>query len=369
MNIKEISLSVISMPLKFPFSSHLQTVSEREAIIVEVSDRDGLKGYGEAVAFSSPWYTEETVKTCYHMLVDFLIPLLQKAKISHPEQVSHLFEPIRRNQMAKASLETAIWDLYAKQKGKSLTTILGGNRKEIPSGAVVGSQSIKEALLQMEKYVAEGYKRIKLKINPPNDYEFLSEIRRQFPDVPILADANSAYTLQDLDRLKALDDFQLLMIEQPLAHDDFLDHAKLQKEVKTPICLDESIYSYDDVKRAIEQESCQVINIKIGRVGGLKNAKDIYDLCLKNGIDIWVGGMLEFGVSRAHNIALASLPGFHIPGDISASSRYWEEDITYPEVIVEKGNIAVPIEPGIGFQINERRLNEVLIEKRKFQFN
>lgn len=356
------------MPLKTPFVTHLQTVKDREGIIIEVIDADGIKGYGEAVAFSSPWYTEETVKTNFHMLTDFLIPLVQKKVITHPDQANEIFKPIRRNNMAKAALETALWDLYSKQLGESLATHLGGTRQQIPAGAVVGAESIKEALQQIEKYVEDGYKRIKLKIHPNYDYALLTEVRRHFPDIPIMADANSAYTLEDLNQLKALDEFQLLMIEQPLAQDDIIEHSKLQKHLKTPICLDESIHSVNDVINAIQLKSCQVINIKIGRVGGLKPAKDIYDLCLQNNIAVWVGGMLEFGVSRAHNIALASLPAFHIPGDISASARYWEEDITYPEVKVENGYIKVPSNLGIGFDINKEKLEKVLLEKRHFRF-
>lgn len=354
------------MPLKDPFYTHLQTVSNREGIIVEVIDEEGYKGYGEAVAFSTPWYTEETVQTCLHMLTDILIPIIKKTKISHPEEVSHLFAPIRRNQMAKASIETAIWDLYGKQQGKSLASLLGDHNSTIPAGAVVASSSISGAINQIEHFIELGYERIKIKINPPTDIEWISEIRKHFPELPLMADANSAYTLQDMDRLKALDEFQLLMIEQPFAHDDFLEHAKLQSELKTPLCLDESIHSISDVRKAIELNSCGVINIKIGRVGGLQNAKEIYELCLKHHIKVWVGGMIEFGVSKAHNIALASLPGFQIPGDIASSSRYWEEDIITPEIQIENGKIIVPNGPGIGYQMNEKRLNKVLIDKRSF---
>jgi o-succinylbenzoate synthase len=368
MRIKKVTLYSIRMPLKTPFTTHLQNVKDREGIIVEVTDEDGVTGFGEAVAFSSPWYTEETVKTCHHMLSDFLIPILKESMIQHPTDVSRLFEPIRRNQMAKASIETAIWDLFAKQRGQSLASLLGGSRPQIPAGAVVGSQTLKDVIEQTERYVDAGYERIKIKIDPKNDYEIISELKSRFPEISLLADANSAYTLGHLTQLKALDDFQLLMIEQPLAHDDFLEHAKLQKELRTPLCLDESIHSFDDAKSAIELESCRIINIKIGRVGGLKNALDIYHLCLRNNIDIWVGGMLEFGISRAHNIAFASLPGFQIPGDISASARYWHEDITKPEVVVENGKIKVPTEPGIGFQLNDYRLNEVTFDKREFLF-
>lgn len=369
MRIKHINLYTISMPLKTPFYTHLQNVSEREGILIEIIDQDGVKGYGEAVAFSSPWYTEETIKTCYHMLIDFLIPLLKKSTIQHPDEALSLFTLVRRNHMAKASLETALWDLYAKQQGVSLASLLGGSQSQIPAGAVVGARSIKEALKQIEKFALEGYKRVKLKINPENDYEFLSEVRKNFPTISLLADANSAYRLQDIDQLKALDEFNLVMIEQPLGHDDIREHAKLQKEIHTPICLDESIHSLEDVKSAIELKSCQIINIKISRVGGLKAAKDIYELCLANDIKVWVGGMIEFGISRAHNIAFASLPGFSIPGDISASSRYWEEDVVIPEIKVEKGYINVPAGPGIGFILNEKRIENVLLKKITISFS
>jgi o-succinylbenzoate synthase len=369
MRIKQINLYTISMPLKTPFYTHLQNVSEREAIIVELIDQDGVKGYGEAVAFSSPWYTEETIKTCYHMMVDFLIPMLKKSAIQHPKEAWSLFTPVRRNHMAKASLETALWDLYAKQQGVALASLIGGSQSQIPAGAVVGASSIKDALKQIERFALEGYKRVKLKIKPENDYEFLSEVRKNFPTIPLLADANSAYTLQDINQLKALDDFHLMMIEQPLGFDDIREHAKLQKELKTPVCLDESIHSLEDVKSAIEQKSCQIINIKISRVGGLKAAKDIYDLCLAHDIKVWVGGMIEFGISKAHNIAFASLPGFSIPGDISSSSRYWEEDVVTPEIKVEKGHIHVPTTPGIGFTLNGKRLEKVLLHKNSFSFS
>jgi o-succinylbenzoate synthase len=369
LNLKEINLYVISMPLKTPFQTHLQTVEERKSIIIEVVDKDGQKGYGEAVAFSSPWYTEETVETVLHMLSDFLIPLVLHSELSHPDFVSDLFKPLRRNNMAKASIETALWDLYAKQNGEPLADVLGGVRRKIPAGAVVAANSITAALQQMEMYLEAGYQRIKLKINPADDYVFLKEIRRHFPTAPIMADANSGYTLKDIGKLQALDEFNLLMIEQPLGVDDIFEHSKLQKQLNTPVCLDESIHSIEEVKTSIELGSCRVINIKIGRVGGLKPAMDIYRVCQEHNIEVWVGGMLEFGVSRAFNIAFASLPNFHIPGDISATSRYWQEDITTPEVIVEQGFINVPTTPGIGFHINEKRLNEVTLFQKSFNKN
>jgi o-succinylbenzoate synthase len=368
MNIRRIYLAVIKIPLKHPFSTHLGTVAEREAILVEVEDKDGRKGYGEAVAFSSPWYTEETVKTCFHMLKDFLIPLIQTHGINHPKEANRLFGCIRRNQMAKAGLETALWDLQAKKEETPLSVLLGGVRTRIPSGAVVGAKTMPGALAQVEEFLAAGYRRLKIKISPENDLTLLSEIRRRFPDVPLMADANSAYSLEQIPRLKALDEFGLMMIEQPFATDDIVDHACLQKEIKTPICLDESIVTFEDARKAVEMGSCQVINIKIGRVGGITTAKAIHDFCQEKGVQVWCGGMLEFGVSRAHNIALATLPGFTIPGDISATSRYWEEDITCPEVVVKGGYIDVPKAPGIGFAINPQRVRETLVFEESFSF-
>jgi O-succinylbenzoate synthase len=367
MKISSIHLYCIQMPLKTPFITHLGVVKDRMGIIVEMIDKDGLSGYGEGVAFSSPWYTEETVFTSLHVIKDFLIPLLQHNPIEHPEEATTLFKSIRRNHMAKAALETALWDLYAKQESKSLSMLLGGSRKQIPSGVVVASDSASNALKQIESYLKEGYQRFKIKINPNQDYEFIKEIRVHHPDLPIMADANSAYTLKDIDRLKALDEFNLLMIEQPLGFDDIIDHAILQKEITTPVCLDESIVTFEDARKAVEFGSCRVINIKVGRVGGLSEAKRIHDYCFEKGIQVWCGGMIEFGISRAHNIALASLPGFTIPGDISSSSRFWEEDIITPEVTVENGLIQVPIEPGIGFNLDRKRLSQTLVTKHSFE--
>jgi O-succinylbenzoate synthase len=368
MKIASIELFVIQMPLKSPFLTHLGAVKDREGIIVKVTNTDGLSGFGEGVAFSTPWYTEETVETSLHMLKDSLIPLLQKHPINRPEEASQLFSSIRRNNMAKAALETALWDLDAKSHSEPLAKMIGGTREIIASGVVVATDSTDKALQQIEQFLEAGYQRVKVKINPNQDYAFLAEIRRHYPDLPLMADANSAYTLKDINFLKALDEFNLMMIEQPLAHDDIIEHAVLQKELRTPICLDESIVSFDDARKAIEFGSCKVINIKVGRVGGLYEAKRIHDYCYERGIPVWCGGMIEYGVSRAHNIALASLPGFSIPGDISASSRFWEEDIIAPEVTVENGYITVPKGPGIGFEINEKRLQETLLSKRRFVF-
>ncbi|MGM0903267.1 MAG: o-succinylbenzoate synthase [Bacillota bacterium] len=369
MKIESIKLFIIKMPLKSPFATHLETVTDRESIIVEITGRDGVQGYGEGVAFSSPWYTEETVKTSYHMLKDFLIPLLKKNPIKHPAEATELFSRIRRNHMAKAALETALWDLYAKEQKLSLSSLIGGKVNRIPSGVVVATASLPDAIRQTENYLAEGYRRVKIKISPKNDIEFVSKLRKRFPSLELMADANSSYTIKDLNRLKALDEYGLIMIEQPLGHDDIIEHSFLQNELTTPICLDESIVSLDDARKAIQLGSCRVINIKIGRVGGLETALKIHDLCVEKEIPVWCGGMIEFGISRAHNIALASLPGFTIPGDISGSGRYWEEDIIEPEVNVINGHIEIPKEHGIGFKINKKTLIEKTVFEETFRMH
>lgn len=368
MDIKGVKLSIVKMPLKLPFTTHLGSVTEREAIIVEVEDRNGFTGYGEGVAFSSPWYTEETVQTSYHVLKEFLIPLLSKKGICHPDEAFLLFSSVRRNHMAKAALETALWDVQAKLEGIPLSTLIGGTMEAIPAGVVVGNPNLPEALKQIEGYLEQGFQRVKVKISPEDDFQYISEIRKQFPGLPLMADANSAYSLEDVDRLKALDEFGLLMVEQPLGYDDIIDHAKLQSQIETPICLDESIVTFDDARKAIELGSCKVINIKIGRVGGIGEAKRIHDYCVSKGIPVWAGGMIEFGISRAHNIALASLPGFTLPGDISGSDRYWEADIIQSEITVHNGMVKIPERPGIGFELNNKRMKEVTIFEERFKF-
>ncbi len=357
MYLSSVTLRVISMPLKSPFQTHLETVREREVIVVEVRDLEGTIGYGEAVPFSSPWYTEETIKTVFHMLEDFLIPLTLKKEWHHPSELSQLWSGIRRNQMAKSALEQAIWDLYAKQQGVYLGTLMGGERTEVAAGVVIATSSVNEALNQIEMYAKEGYQRYKVKINRTNDIQLLSEIRKVYPDLPLMIDANSAYTLDDVEHLQRFDQFKLLMIEQPLRFDDIVEHSYLQKELQTPICLDESICSFHDAKSALLLESGRILNIKMARVGGWTEAVRIHDLCVKANIPLWCGGMIEFGISRAHNVALASLKGFTIPGDLSSSSKYWEQDIIEPEIQVVNGMIPVPKTAGIGFAVKEKYLH------------
>lgn len=357
MKIKQVILRHLQMELKSPFATSFGAFTTKEFILVEAIDEDGVSGWGESVAFHSPWYNEETVKTNWHMLEDFLLPLVFQTPIEHPDELCQRFSSIRKNNMAKSAIEGAIWDLFAKKKNMPLSEALDGTKKEIEVGISIGIQkSVDDLLRVVERYVSEGYRRIKLKIKPGWDVDVVREVRRRFPDVPLMADANSAYSLQDVERLKALDEFQLMMIEQPLAADDIVDHAALQSQLSTPICLDESIHSYEDARKAIELGSCRIINIKIGRVGGLTEAKRIHDFCQAHRIPVWCGGMLESGVGRAHNIAITTLENFVMPGDTAASSYYWERDIIDPEVTVHNGTIAVPEKPGIGYEVNRRQV-------------
>lgn len=367
MRIKEVTLRHMQMKLKFPFTTSFGTLQNRDFILLEAKDENGHSGWGESVAFHSPWYSEETMKTNWHVLEDFLIPALLDREIGHPDEVSEIFSNIRKNNMAKSTLEGAVWDLYCQEKGISLAAALGGKKSKIEVGISIGIQDTVEDLVRLiEGHIEEGYKRVKVKIKPGWDVDVISEIRKQFPDVPLMADANSAYTLNDIDTLKALDEFDLMMIEQPLASDDMIDHASLQKEMTTPICLDESIHSCEDARKAIELGSCRIINIKIGRVGGLTESKRIHDLCESHGIPVWCGGMLESGIGRAHNVALTTLSNFTLPGDTAASSRYWEKDIIKPEVTVEDGYITVPDKPGIGYKPDLETIESFTTKKKTF---
>ncbi|AXH99798.1 o-succinylbenzoate synthase [Sporosarcina sp. PTS2304] len=368
MIIKEITIRKMKMMMKSPFTTSFGTFQEKDFLLLEAVDELGNTGWGESVAFHSPWYNEETLETNLHMLEDFLIPLVIGKEISHPDEVSVLFAAIRKNNMAKSTVEGAIWDLYAKRNNMTLAQALGGEAEKIEVGISIGIQEDTAALVEAVRgFVEEGYKRIKVKIKPGYDVEVLRELRKNFPDVPLMADANSAYTLEDVELLKQLDEFNLTMIEQPLASDDIIDHATLQKEIQTPICLDESIHSLEDTRKAFELGSCKIINIKIGRVGGLTEAKKIHDYCMEHNIPVWCGGMLESGIGRAHNVALTTLPNFILPGDTAGSSRYWEEDIIKPEVVVDNGYITVPSAYGIGYEPNMEAMNKFTVKEMKYQ--
>lgn len=353
MKVREVVLRQMKMRMKSPFTTSFGTFQDKEFLLLEAKDENGLSGWGESVAFHSPWYNEETLKTNWHMLEDFIIPNLLNKEIEHPDNVSDRLAYIRKNNMAKSTFEGAVWDLFAKKKGIPLAKALGGSTNQIEVGISIGIQNTVDDLLSLiEEHVNEGYKRMKVKIKPGWDVDVLREVRRHFPTIPLMADANSAYQLKDIHLLKQLDEFDLMMIEQPLASDDIIDHAVLQREIRTPICLDESIHSLEDARKAIELGSCKIINIKIGRVGGLTESKRIHDLCQEHDIPVWCGGMLEAGIGRAHNIALTTLSNFIMPGDTAASSRYWDKDLIEPAVEVEAGMITVPEKPGIGYEPN-----------------
>ncbi|MCM3080634.1 o-succinylbenzoate synthase [Brevibacillus invocatus] len=368
MKVAQIFLHLLQMELKAPFTTSFGTIRHRTILLVEAIDSDGAVGWGESVAFQTPLYNEETVKANWYMLEEFLIPAILNQEINHPDEVSQRFSSIRKNLMAKSAIEGAIWDLYANREGISLSKSLGGTKKQIEVGISIGiHDSVLELLQSVDHYVSEGYRRIKLKIKPGWDLDVLREVRKHFPDTPIMADANSAYSLPDLHHLKGLDEYNLTMIEQPLASDDIIDHATLQANLNTPICLDESIHSVEDARKAIELGSCKIINIKIGRVGGLTEARRIHDYCMSMGVPVWCGGMLESGIGRAHNIAITSLDNFTMPGDTAGSSRYWYQDIIEPEVEVSNGLITVPSTAGIGYTVNRQRLKDFMLMTKTFR--
>jgi O-succinylbenzoate synthase len=369
MIIERIELKRLKMPLKSPFATSFGSMVEKDFFLVCVHG-GGEVGYGESTAMPFPFYNEETTETVGYMIQTYLIPLLREKPLRTPEEVQERFANIRRHHMAKAALEGAVWDLYCKQQGISLSKALGGTKDEIAVGVSIGIQpSIAALLKRVEMYLEQGYQKIKVKIKPGWDLEPIRAIRNHFgDDIPLMADANSAYTLKDVERLKQLDSFGLMMIEQPLAHDDIIDHATLQNQLDTPICLDESIHSAEDARKAIELGSCRILNIKIGRVGGLTEAKRIHDLCQARGVPVWCGGMLEAGVGRAHNIAITSLANFTIPGDTSASDRYWERDIVQPPIqMVRPGFLAVPKGAGIGYELDPEAVERYQISAESFE--
>jgi O-succinylbenzoate synthase len=368
MKINRVELREIQMSLVHPFETSFGKTTLRRIVLVRV-EADGLTGWGEVTAGEAPLYSHETFGTAWHVLRDFLIPGALGKEWASPSELAAQFRPIRGHNMAKAALENALWVIEAQQKGISLAKAVGGTLEEIPCGVSIGIQSSVEELLEkIAREVSAGYQRIKVKVKPGWDINVLERIRTAFPRIALMADANSAYTLADLAHLKQFDRFYLMMIEQPLGWDDIIDHAKLQREISTPICLDESIHSPDDARKAIEIGACKIINVKLGRVGGLTAALQLHQVCLAKNIPVWCGGMLESGIGRAHNIAMSSLPGFTLPGDVSASKRYWAEDIIRPEVTVSaRGTIRVPQTPGLGYEPNLERIEKVTIRKEQFR--
>jgi O-succinylbenzoate synthase len=351
--IERIELRTVRLPLNEPFETSFGRIDSRLIFLVAING-GGETGWGEVVAAEEPLYSYETVGTALHVIRDYLAPAILGEPLRDISDLAQRLAPFRGHNMAKAGLELAFMDLLARLKCQSLSTLIGGTRERIPVGVSLGIQpSLDHLLERVDRYLALGYQRIKLKIKPGWDIAIVREVRRQNPDILLSVDANAAYTLADVDHLRQLDDFNLLMIEQPLEYDDLVDHAQLQAKLSTAICLDESITGINRAKQALDLGSCRIINIKIGRVGGYSQAVGIHDLCYARGIPVWCGGMLESGIGRAHNIALASLPGFVLPGDISASARYFARDLIVPEVTVGRdGTVIAPLGPGLGFNVD-----------------
>ncbi len=363
MLIDAIELRLLHLPLVRFFETSFGRTDERALILIRV-DGEGAVGWGECVADAHPFYSAETVRTAWHVLSDYLVPAVLGKRFAHPREVAHALQFVRGHQMAKAALEMGAWDLAATQAGEPLARLLGGTRASIASGVSIGIQgSLEELADRVALERAAGYQRVKIKIKPGWDLEAVAFLRKRFGEFPLMVDANAAYTLEMADHLRALDEFGLTMIEQPLDYDDIRDHASLQRTLRTPICLDESISTVNRAAEAIALSACRIINIKPGRVGGHTASVALHDLCAAHEIPVWHGGMLETGVGRAHNIHLASLPNFSLPGDIAASRRYFDPDLVDPPIEVRPdGTIAVPDGPGIGVTVIEDRVSSVTDE-------
>jgi len=364
MKIDAIFLRELNLPLVKPFQTSFGVTKDRRVVLAEVHS-EGLVGWGECTAGEHPHFSEESVDSCWQVIVDELGPTLAASEPENGGEVPRLLGLVRGNRMAKATLENAIWDLEAQRTGVSLSQLLGGTREKIPCGVSIGIQSsIAETVEVVGREVAAGYQRIKLKCKPGWDVEVFERVRHRFPEITLSCDANSAYRLKDADHLASFDQFDLLMVEQPLWADDFYFHSMLQKRLDTAICLDESIRNRRDALAAIEMESCRIINIKLGRVGGFSEAIAVHNAAYERGIPVWCGGMLESGIGRSHNIALSSLPNFSLPGDVSASKRYWTEDIIEPEVTVSgKGEIEISKEPGRGYAVKTDLVERLTVRK------
>jgi O-succinylbenzoate synthase len=365
LNIDAIHLREINMPLAHPFETSFGITTARRILLVEL-ESDGLTAWGECVAGEHPYFSDETIDTAWIVTETELAPRLLDADLTGAGGVVDLFKQVRGHRMAKAALENAVWDLEAQVERTSLSNLLGGTRSVIPCGVSIGIQPSPEQL--MDKIAAEldaGYQRVKLKCKPGWDNRIFEAVRARWPDITLSCDANSAYRMRDFDHIATWDQFNLLMIEQPLWYDDFYFHSMLQKRLDTPICLDESIRNRRDALAAIEMESCRIINIKVGRVGGFSEAIAVHNAAEERGIPVWCGGMLETGIGRSHNIALSSLSNFSLPGDVSASSRYWVEDIIEPAVTVSaKGEITVPTVVGRGFEVRRDRIEALTVRRQ-----
>lgn len=359
MHITRLELFLCRLPLVQFFETSFGRSYEREFLLARV-EGDGHEGWGEAVAEGHPYYSGETTETVWHIVTQFLAPLVVGREFAHPREVFPALKRVRTHNMAKALLEMAAWDLYAKIQGQPLSAVLGGTRTRIASGVSIGIQdSLDQLVEKVDRERSAGYQRIKIKIKPGWDLEAVERVRARFGDIPLMVDANAAYQLSDAAHLARLDPYDLMMIEQPLDYDDVMDHVALQQAIATPICLDESIHTVRIGRDAIAAGACRIINIKPGRVGGHQQSIDLHDLCAAHNIPVWHGGMLETGIGRAHNIHLASLPNFRLPGDIAASKRYYATDLIEPAIdIAADGTIAVPTDPGIGVRVMRERVEK-----------
>ena len=363
--VDQIVLRHLRMPLVHFFETSFSRTYDRDIILVEALS-DGVSGWGEVTAGENPFYNEEWTNSIWPLLIDYVGPRIVGFEFAGPDEVAGRTDYIRGHKMARGGVEAAIWDLSARLHQQPLWQAIGGGvHREISCGVSIGIQdSVEQLLEKIETELDAGYQRIKMKIKPGWDVDVVRRVRERFPAVKLMADANSAYTLADTERLKRLDEFNLMMIEQPLAHDDIIDHSILQKQLDTPICLDECIRSTHHAEQAIDLGACRIINIKLGRVGGFREAKRLHDLCQQASIPVWCGGMLEAGIGRAHNIALSSLPNFVLPGDVSASKRYWKRDIVSPAIEVSnRGTIAIPDGPGFGFDVDLDYLESLVVRK------
>ena len=368
MKITHVELREIRLNLVHFFETSFGRTTVRRIPLVRVVDEQGAEGWGECTAGEGPFYSEEWVESAWVVTRDYLAPMTLGREVEGAARVFDLMKAVRGNRMAKAAIETACWDAEAKRLGVPLWKHLGGVRGEIPCGVSIGIQDTIESLLEkIERELAAGYQRIKIKIKPGWDADVVARVRERFPDIQLMVDANSAYTLADAPLFRAMDRFNLMMVEQPLAYDDRDDHAKLQRQIETPVCLDESVRSHEDARKAIETGACRIVNVKLGRVGGHAEARRVERVCREAGLPVWCGGMLESGVGRAHNVAMATLEGFTLPGDVSASARYWEEDVIEPPVTVTpRGTIHAPDAPGIGFDLKRERIDALTVRQESF---
>ena len=364
MKIEAITLREIHLPLVHFFETSFHRLYARRILLVTVHS-EGVEGWGESVVGEDPYYSSEWIESAWPTLIQYLIPALLGKRVESARECPGLFAKVRAHRMAKAALENALWDAEAGQKQVPLWKLLGGTRREIPCGVSIGIQdSVEQLLDKIQTELAAGYRRIKIKVKPGWDVNVLEKIRSRWADITLSCDANSAYTLDQVEHLRKFDQFNLLMIEQPLWNDDIYYHARLQKELRTSICLDESIVNVRSAAFAVETSACRIINVKVGRVGGFSEALKVHDLCHAHNIPVWCGGMLETGIGRAHNIALSTLENFRLPGDVSASKRYWKEDIIEPEVEVSpQGMIAIRNVPGTGYRVKEDLIEKLTVRK------